>query len=454
MTTVTYIQVIKWPGALVYEFSDGQVDRRFVPLGVLNNVQETISLDKGQWSLMCIDLRAVLTFVAINQNRWINLLLPNPALYALCSIRSFATVSHFRLPTMIRKRLCILSDGTWVDFETETPTNIARLSKLISSSGLDDIPQIIFYDPGLGTSASPVDRLTAGAFGKGIDRNIIEPYIFLALNYLPGDDICMFGYSRGAYTVRSLAGLMNHSGLVRKDDVQYAEEAYEIYRLKKGKDSREAVAFRELHGPSPPIQLLCCFDTVGSLGIPAGLPGPLSLLSTATFFEFHDTNLSVHVENAIHAASTDEDSIIFRLTPMVANSNVGASQVTERFLPGFHSSVGGGSTEEEPLSINALRFVITEIANRRIPLKFENTDDIMSVDSLNPPGTPSGLLTTETLGKFVNATLHRTISSVAQLDKSVIRLYIAFQGYRPKALEHLEEDILRAAKRKGVDLWS
>lgn len=160
------------------------------------------------------------------------------------------------------------------------------------------------YDSGVGTDGGSLNRILGGALGVGIDKNIKELYMFLAMNYKLGDEIYMFGFSRGAYTVRSLAGMINNVGLVRRVHLSEVNRAYELYRKKTPTDGQEATQFRKNHGETVPINLLCCFDTVGSLGLPTSdLIGNLSRQR----YQFHDTTLGPNVLNAIHMLSIDED---------------------------------------------------------------------------------------------------------------------------------------------------
>lgn len=169
----------------------------------------------------------------------------------------------------------------------------------------EGIQQVVFYDSGVGTQGA-VDKIMGGGLGEGIDINIKELYTFLALNYDDGDEIYLFGFSRGSYTVRSLAGLMYESGLVRRDHIQYVHEAYELYRLNEDVESEKAVNFRQAHGERVPIKLMVCFDTVGSLGLPFDGPSFMDRFSKERY-QFHDTKLNPMIENAIHMLSIDED---------------------------------------------------------------------------------------------------------------------------------------------------
>ncbi len=135
------------------------------------------------------------------------------------------------------KRLIVCCDGTWQKLTSVYPTNVVKIAQAIKPSSNDGTAQIVFYDEGVGSGNEAEklfakgDRILGGAFGIGIDNNIEDAYRFLCLNYEPGDEIYLFGFSRGAYTVRSLAGLIRCSGgLLLRKDIREAPTAYEIYR--------------------------------------------------------------------------------------------------------------------------------------------------------------------------------------------------------------------------------
>ena len=114
------------------------------------------------------------------------------------------------------KSIAIFCDGTWQNISQRFPTNVTRLARAVAPKGKDPhtgepIPQIVFYDDGVGVGQGVAENFTkfvGGAIGKGLDRKIAEAYEFLCLNFEPGDRIYIFGFSRGAYTARSLAGLL------------------------------------------------------------------------------------------------------------------------------------------------------------------------------------------------------------------------------------------------------
>src|ERR1700722_18848008 len=122
------------------------------------------------------------------------------------------------------KRIVICADGTWnirdqVDKKTNKrhPTNVTKVARAVLPRAANGIDQVVYYHDGVGT-AGGLDRFTGGAFGDGIEANIRELYRFLVYNFEPNDEIYLFGFSRGAFTVRTLAGFMNKVGLIQKDD--------------------------------------------------------------------------------------------------------------------------------------------------------------------------------------------------------------------------------------------
>jgi len=153
------------------------------------------------------------------------------------------------------KRLIVCCDGTWQKLTSVYPTNVVKIAQAIKSSSSNGTAQIVFYDEGVGSGNEAEklfakgDRILGGAFGIGIDNNIEDAYRFLCLNYEPGDEIYLFGFSRGAYTVRSLAGLIRCSGgLLRRKDIREAPTAYEIYR-DRSLTLKEKERFRRLPLP-------------------------------------------------------------------------------------------------------------------------------------------------------------------------------------------------------------
>lgn len=264
------------------------------------------------------------------------------------------------------KRIVICADGTWnvrdqVDKESgkRRPTNVTKTARAILPRGSDGIDQVVFYHDGLGTRG-PMDKATGGAFGAGIEDNIRNLYRSIVYNYEPGDELYFFGFSRGAFTVRTLAGFMNLVGLVEKDDDYYVPEIYRCYEKNQRPGSSEwQDAFRNVQGtrPCPPIKFIGVWDTVGALGAP-GFIGKVAGAFNGNKYAYHDVGLNEHVENAYHALAIDERRKPFKPT-LWARPDGWRGKIEQAWFPGVHSNVGGGY-KPDGLANEALHWMITK----------------------------------------------------------------------------------------------
>ena len=235
-----------------------------------------------------------------------------------------------------------------VDPEAGVETNVCRLYRSVlrlDSDGQNggELRQTKWYDKGVGTDW--YDRVTGGAFGLGLSRKIREGYQFLSDTYDNGDDVFVFGFSRGAYTARSFVGMIRNCGLLPKGksgsdpDSPELLEAYELYRTRDDSpDSERAKHFRDQkRAPLIPIKFLGVWDTVGALGVP--------LESFDGFnkqqFEFHDTELSGIVENAFHAIAVDEHREPYKVTLWDPKEKPN-QRIEQRWFIGAHADIGGG----------------------------------------------------------------------------------------------------------------
>jgi uncharacterized protein (DUF2235 family) len=270
-----------------------------------------------------------------------------------------------------RRKLIVCCDGTWNrrDAPGGAPTNVAKMARALRPSDGSGVSQLIYYHPGVGTG-NRVDHFLGGAFGIGLSGNVQSEYAFLADNFQYGDQIFLFGFSRGAYTVRSLAGLIGLVGLMEKADMDYFPQVYKIYMSRK---YREALVFEQDlaaakdalralfpkgeangqndklleavdHSRRTEIHSIGVWDTVGSLGVPYG---PLSRIA-AFRYNFHDTDLSEAVNYAYQALAIDERRGAFPPTLWTRPEGRGADpeahkQVLEQvWFAGCHSNIGGG----------------------------------------------------------------------------------------------------------------
>lgn len=238
------------------------------------------------------------------------------------------------------KRLVVCCDGTWnnADLQT-TDTNVARLARAIHGSReTGGVVQIVLYLRGIGTSGLKVETWIEGAIGLGIDDNIRSAYQFIAQNYVPGDEIFLFGFSRGAFTARSLAGLISACGILKRQALGSVSDAWAYYRTKKPHAPAEFAARTkaDIH-PDASIAFLGVWDTVGSLGIPGGLLADLNKKRYA----FHDTTPSPIVRTACHAMAIDEHRHTFTPTYWTGTAPPGAA-IEQVWFAGAHADVGGG----------------------------------------------------------------------------------------------------------------
>lgn len=248
-----------------------------------------------------------------------------------------------------KKRLVVFFDGTWNRADQHSsdgkpcPTNITKLFESVNESDDNGICQIIHYVQGVGTKIG--ERITGGGFGFGISDNIKEGYKFLVSNYNPGDEIFIFGFSRGAFSARSLAGLINNMGILRRNKLALIDTAYKKYRDRKPQwhpSGESSVDFRKKNTwGNEKIKFLGVFDTVGALGAPFGF---IFSKIIALLFKcyFHDTQLSQIIENAYHAVAIDEKRVPFQPTLMTPNKTHNHTNFEQRWFSGVHSDVGGG----------------------------------------------------------------------------------------------------------------
>lgn len=256
---------------------------------------------------------------------------------------------------MAIRKLVLLFDGTWN--KPESNTNVERLRQLIAPHDAGGNLQLVNYIPGVGVKRG-ITHLLGGAFGYGLSDNVIDGYRWLCETWQPGDQLYLFGFSRGAYSARSLGGLIRKCGLLRRgadDSVAKADvsAAYDFYRDTRSKpDDPIGVEFRASHSIEIDIHFIGVWDTVGSLGIP----------DTASWFpyarsryRFHDTELSKIVKYAYQALALDEHRADF--VPAVWTRNplsvkpgetrtskkLEQIEIEQRWFIGSHSDVGGGN---------------------------------------------------------------------------------------------------------------
>lgn len=273
------------------------------------------------------------------------------------------------------KRIVICCDGTWSVpdqrcGEVACPTNVAKTALTVARNA--DVPQRLYYGRGIGTGRC--DALLGGAFGIGISQHIIDAYAFLIEEYEPEDDVYLFGFSRGAYTARSLAGLIRNCGILRRKFRDRLPDAYQLYR-RRDNDSHparnESQLFRrsysyEADGHITRIKFIGVWDTVGALGIPVGVLGRLS--RRILRLQFHDVALSSFVDNAFQALAIDERRRAFEPSIWTQQAHATHQRLEQVWFAGVHSSVGGGS---QSIGLSDIAFQWVRDRARECGLRFD-----------------------------------------------------------------------------------
>lgn len=274
------------------------------------------------------------------------------------------------------KTIAIFLDGTWNKPETQTNVRLAFQALAFDSNSTDSLKrfrfnkdhsgqeQIGFYYPGVGTR--PLQWVSGGAFGNGLSRNVLEAYSDLCTHYQPGAQIFLFGFSRGAYTARSLAGLIRNCGILMEPTASLLDQAWNMYVGRDDvlhPDARIPQGFRRSFSHDDPtnIQFLGVWDTVGALGIPSSQAWiPFS----RAHYQFHDVALSGIVQHAYHAVALDEHREDYQPTMWAVESNEDITlhriraqtakarqTVEQRWFVGAHANVGGGYKNDRLASI-------------------------------------------------------------------------------------------------------
>ena len=250
------------------------------------------------------------------------------------------------------KRLIICADGTWNQPETDIdgtgddrdyPTNVLRLARGIAPHTSDGLKQIVFYDWGVGTDNHKVSGAIAG---NGLEKNVMDCYRFIVHNYDDGDEIILFGFSRGAYTVRCLAGMLNNCHILKSSEASLIPKAFELYKdTSAPPKSEKATKWRTANSipNSGKVHFIGVWDTVGSLGLPFTFFGLLKRKDL-----FYDSWIGSNIEIARHALSLDEKRDDFEAT--VWNKEKDQQEgydpseynLKQVWFAGTHTDVGGG----------------------------------------------------------------------------------------------------------------
>jgi uncharacterized protein (DUF2235 family) len=234
------------------------------------------------------------------------------------------------------KRIVFCADGTWDSASSRT--NVYKLYKSLTTSA-DQIP---LYDDGVGSDGGFIGKLLGGAFGTGLWQKIKDGYTKIAHVYEQDDQVFLFGFSRGAYTARSLAGMIAACGLPTKDFSDgLVDIAFDAYRDRANRqENLKKLANCNMFPAS--IEMVGVWDTVGSLGIPSAI-GQID----PVLYGFLDTSLNPKIKNGYHALAMDERRAQF--PPTLWSGQPAPGQTLEQvWFTGAHSDVGGGEPDDLP----------------------------------------------------------------------------------------------------------
>ncbi|KAL5041616.1 hypothetical protein BDW71DRAFT_211952 [Aspergillus fruticulosus] len=277
-----------------------------------------------------------------------------------------------------KKRIILCADGTWEasdQGDKSHPSNVAKIARAIATTGREKDPktgnnielkQVVFYQSGLGSGDLPLQRFVAGSFGWGLEDDVCQIYEFISNNYDSGDELFFFGFSRGAYTVRSVAGLVSDVGVLSADQMSSFPGLWEAYRKNTGgkaftdtdwyKDPKNRGKLRK---EDVTIKVVGVWDTVGALGIPEWRL--VQWAETVGFsvnkkYRFHNTRLSNNIEYAFQALALDERRFAFPPALWFKRDGGGPRKaLSQCWFPGVHGNIGGSC--EEPIGANTFAWM-------------------------------------------------------------------------------------------------
>ncbi len=378
-------------------------------------------------------------------------------------------------------RIAIFCDGTWNSPTMTQPTHVVRLFNKTRKTNA----QHTNYFEGVGTGTNEAGffgktlmKIGGGAFGWGLNENIKQAYAALCEQYEAGDEIFIFGFSRGAYTARSLAGMIRKCGIVENPTPDVLSDAFKLYRKPGAANHPDALhilkarrklsprfatsnADMEWRAVTPwraqPTQMhkidiayLGIWDTVGSLGIPAPLLGPVAHLWNSKY-RFHDTKLSSMVKSARHAVALDERRVFYR--PALWE-NLEASRDHEGlnggdrsddrpyqqvWFTGTHSIVGGSAPKARALAGQSLKWIAEGATEAGLEIDMDSLLD----RALNPLADSHSLSQPPWLYTVAGNLLkwRKGPGHAVDLHPSAEKRLKGRRDYRPRSLKNLKPEL-------------
>jgi uncharacterized protein (DUF2235 family) len=329
----------------------------------------------------------------------------------------------------------VLLDGTLSSLAPGRETNIGLTYRLLQDLP-DDAPVTLYYEPGLQWRG--YRRALEVLAGVGINRQIKRCYLFLARNYRPGDTIVLMGYSRGAYAVRSLAGLIDKMGLLRPAQVEPETLArvYDCYRTDPGSAEARALRTARCHAQVP-IRFMGVYDTVRALGmrwLGLGRVVPLP-------HPYHSHDLGPATDIARHALALNERRDVYAPVPWETGAAEAASgRVVQVWFRGSHGDVGGqldGVRAARPLANIPLVWMLGEAEAAGLPLplhwrnRFVTDPDAPSIGMNRGFGKLFLVRHRRRIGADPSEHLHPTAQGAAEAEGVRLPLHPASEATRP-----------------------
>ncbi|KZT30531.1 hypothetical protein NEOLEDRAFT_1053819 [Neolentinus lepideus HHB14362 ss-1] len=303
-------------------------------------------------------------------------------------------------PNRIKKRIIVCCDGTWQDGlivkQRSQYTNVLRLARTINHQDEREpfkppIPQIVFYQSGIGSAKNWYAEFVEGPLGSSLGDKVQEAYAFIAHNYQPGDEIYLFGFSRGAYTARMVAALIGEIGVLDRMDMDWFAVLFTAYQKRsKTQDPEEraqcdaylakegARGKRRADSDRDTFSIKCIgvFDTVGSVGLPEELTVKSKEVKEA--YGFPDRKLGEHIERAYQALALNETRADFNCSEFEqTDGGRRKKQVLKQcWFTGSHSDIGGG-------------WVDHDLSDLTLTWMAANIEDTLSLDTKYLKGLPA-----------------------------------------------------------------
>lgn len=291
--------------------------------------------------------------------------------------------------TTPKSRVIVLCfDGTSNQFSAQN-TNVVKLYGLLDKRC--PLDQLVYYQPGVGTYFNPgvvspaltwIAEMADEAFAWYLNEHVMGGYEFLMQNYRDGDRICIFGFSRGAYTARALAGFLYKIGLLPRDNPEQVSFAYKLYKREDDAGIEIAKTFKQTFCMPITIDFLGVWDTVASVGIIYGRSLPFTSANSAVRIFRHALSLDEHrarfQPNLFHRESP-QDADRRREDPSLPVESESTETepippVREVWFSGCHADIGGSSVPDVvrySLSDITLQWMVKQVVLSKCGIKFD-----------------------------------------------------------------------------------